>query len=81
MRAVPEHRRPWMTVADVARPLEPGLVLEPALSGADLVQAVRRTPASEYVVAGPRAAGARRRPTSTGGPAPAVRPGARSAVA
>ncbi len=52
--AVPEHRRPWMSVADVARPVEEGLVLDPDLSGSGLVEAVRRTPASEYVVRGPR---------------------------
>ena len=48
--AVPEARRPWTTVADVARPLEPGLVLTVGLSGAEVVEAFRRTPASEYLV-------------------------------
>ena len=51
--AVPEHRRPWIPVGDLARPLEDGLLLEPALAGADLVEAIRRTPASEYLVRGP----------------------------
>jgi Zn-dependent protease len=50
--AVPEGRRPWTTVADVARPLEPGLVLTDSLSGAEVVEAFRRTPASEYLVVG-----------------------------
>ena len=50
--AVPEGRRPWTTVADVARPLEPGLVLADSLSGAEVVEAFRRTPASEYLVVG-----------------------------
>ena len=50
--AVPEHRRPWIPVADVARPLAPGLVLDPALSGIALVEAVRAARASEYLVAG-----------------------------
>ena len=50
--AVPEARRPWTTVADVARPLEPGLVLTDSLSGAEVVEAFRRTPASEYLVVG-----------------------------
>jgi Zn-dependent protease len=50
--AVPEARRPWTTVADVARPLEPGLVLADSLSGAEVVEAFRRTPASEYLVVG-----------------------------
>ena len=48
--AVPEARRPWTTVADVARPLEPGLVLRVGLSGAEVMEALRRTPASEYLV-------------------------------
>lgn len=51
--AVPDHRRPWVAVGDLARPLEPGLLLDPDLSGPGLVEAVRRTPASEYLVAGP----------------------------
>jgi CBS domain-containing protein len=50
--SVPEGRRPWTTVADVARPLEPGLVLADSLSGAEVVEAFRRTPASEYLVVG-----------------------------
>ena len=50
--AVPEGRRPWTTVADVARPLEPGLVLGVGLSGAEVVEAFRRTPATEYLVVG-----------------------------
>lgn len=52
--AVPLHRRPWIAVGDLARPLEDGLLLDPGLSGAGLVDAVRRTPASEYVVRGPQ---------------------------
>ncbi len=50
--AVPEPRRPWTTVADVARPLEPGLVLADSLSGAEVVEAFRAMPASEYLVVG-----------------------------
>lgn len=50
--AVPEARRPWTTVGDVARPLEPGLVLADSLSGAEVVEALRLTPASEYLVVG-----------------------------
>ena len=50
--AVPEPRRPWTTVADVARPLEPGLVLADSLSGEQVVEAFRATPASEYLVVG-----------------------------
>lgn len=51
--ATPEHRRPWVTVATVARRLEPGLVLDPSLGGEALLAALRRTPASEYVIRDP----------------------------
>jgi len=50
--AVPENRRPWTPIADVARPLEPGLTLPDALAGEDLLDAFRRSPASEYLVVG-----------------------------
>ncbi|WP_239395902.1 site-2 protease family protein, partial [Frankia sp. CiP3] len=48
--ALPEHRRPWMTVDEVSRTLEPGMVLDAELEGEDLLAAVRGTPASEYLV-------------------------------
>ncbi len=48
--ALPEHRRPWMTVDEVSRGLEPGMVLAAELEGEDLLAAVRSTPASEYLV-------------------------------
>ena len=48
--AVPEQRRPYVEVSTMARPLEDGLELDPALSGDALVEAVRRTPAGEYLV-------------------------------
>jgi Zn-dependent protease len=48
--AVPPDRRAWTQLADVARPLEPGLVLPMGLSGPDLLAAVRATPAHEYLV-------------------------------
>ena len=53
LAAVPERRRPWVTVADVARAIEPGLVLEPGLDGPALLERMRATPATEYLVAGP----------------------------
>jgi hypothetical protein len=49
--ATPEERRPWVPVGSVARGLVDGMVLDGSLSGAPLVEALRRTPASEYVVA------------------------------
>jgi Zn-dependent protease len=48
--AVPADRRAWTRLDDVARPLEPGMVLHVGLSGEDLLAAVRATPAHEYLV-------------------------------
>ncbi len=48
--AVPFERRPWVPVADVSRPLEPGLVLPLGMTGDDLIAAIRKTPAPEYLV-------------------------------
>jgi len=53
VRQVPWDRRPWVAVADGARRLEAGLLLDPALSGEALLEALQRTPATEYVVDGP----------------------------
>jgi Zn-dependent protease len=56
VRGVPADRRPWVVVADGARKIEEGLVLDPALSGEALLAAMQATPASEYVLSGPRPA-------------------------
>ncbi len=48
--AVPETRRPWVDVATVARTLLPGMLLDADLVGQDLLEAMRRVPASEYVI-------------------------------
>ncbi|MEV7023527.1 site-2 protease family protein [Kitasatospora sp. NPDC093558] len=53
VRAVPEHRRPWVAVGPLARDLEPGLRLAADLTGEDLLRAVRATPAGEYLVVEP----------------------------
>ena len=50
--AVPVARRPWVTVGDGARRVEPGLLLDASLAGEDLLAAMRRCPAQEYVVPG-----------------------------
>ncbi|MBO1413606.1 site-2 protease family protein [Streptomyces sp. FH025] len=50
VRAVPEHRRPWVAVGPLARDLEPGLRLDADLSGEALLRAVQTTPAGEYLV-------------------------------
>jgi Zn-dependent protease len=54
VRQVPIERRPWVLVADGARRVEPGLLLEPGLFGEALLEVMRATPASEYVVPGPQ---------------------------
>jgi Zn-dependent protease len=48
--AVPPERRAWTAITEVARALEPGLVLNLGMSGADVLAAVRTTPAHEYLV-------------------------------
>jgi len=48
--AVPPERRAWTQLSEVARPLEPGLILRNGLAGEDLLSAVRATPAHEYLV-------------------------------
>jgi Zn-dependent protease/CBS domain-containing protein len=48
--AVPLDRRPWTAVSDVARPIEPGMVLGANLAGDSLLDAMRSTPAREYLV-------------------------------
>lgn len=52
VQATPLERQPWISVSDLARPVEAGLVLQQGLSGEDLMSAVQKTPASEYLVAG-----------------------------
>ncbi|WP_371482790.1 site-2 protease family protein [Kitasatospora sp. NBC_00315] len=49
VRAVPEHRRPWIAVGALSRDLEPGLRLSADLAGEDLLGALRAAPASEYL--------------------------------
>jgi Zn-dependent protease len=53
MRAMPEDRRPWVAVSTVTRTLEEGLRLPVSISGAELLHAIRRTPASEYLLVEP----------------------------
>jgi Zn-dependent protease len=48
--ATPEDRRPWMPASAIARSLDPGLVLPADVVGEELVLAMARTPASEYVL-------------------------------
>jgi Zn-dependent protease/CBS domain-containing protein len=51
--ATPEQRRPWIEAGSLARTLEPSLVLSADLSGMALLDAIRRTPATEYLLVEP----------------------------
>jgi Zn-dependent protease/CBS domain-containing protein len=51
--ATPEQRRPWIEAGSLARTLEPNLVLPADLSGMALLDAIRRAPASEYLLVEP----------------------------
>jgi Zn-dependent protease len=51
--ATPPQRRPWIEVGSLARALEPGIVLSADLAGMDLIEAVQRSPASEYLLVEP----------------------------
>ncbi len=51
--ATPPNRRPWIDAGSLARSLDPGLVLPVDLSGMALLDAVRRSPASEYLLVEP----------------------------
>jgi Zn-dependent protease/CBS domain-containing protein len=48
--ATPPGRRPWIESGTLARKLDPSLVLPADLSGMALLDAVRKAPASEYLV-------------------------------
>ncbi|WP_244928217.1 site-2 protease family protein [Nocardioides sp. W7] len=48
--ATPDERRPWVPVSAVTRSLDPGLRLPVAIGGEELVMAINRTPAAEYLL-------------------------------
>jgi Zn-dependent protease/CBS domain-containing protein len=48
--AIPEQRRPWVTIGQSARNLQQGMVLALDVRGDALLKAMRDTPASEYLV-------------------------------
>ncbi|PZG12197.1 site-2 protease family protein [Nonomuraea aridisoli] len=50
VQATPEHRRPWITVASLAKSLEPTMVLAADLRGEPLIDAMREAPGSEYLL-------------------------------
>jgi len=51
--ATPPQRRPWIESGTLARRLDPSLVLSADLSGMTLIDAVRKAPATEYLVVEP----------------------------
>jgi len=48
--ATPEDRRPWVAVSTVARTAEGGLTLPVAIGGEELIVAISRYPAAEYLL-------------------------------
>jgi Zn-dependent protease len=53
LAATPEERRPWVPVSAVARTLEAGLTLPADIAGEELIRAMQKTPASEYLLVEP----------------------------
>src|SRR5215472_12487096 len=51
--ATPPQRRPWIDAGSMARSIEPNLVLSADLQGMALLEAMRRAPASEYLLVEP----------------------------
>jgi Zn-dependent protease len=51
--ATPEQRRPWVDAGSLARTLDDGMILSADLSGMDLIEAVSKVPASEYLLVEP----------------------------
>ncbi|WP_262058446.1 site-2 protease family protein [Streptomyces sp. STR69] len=47
---VPEHRRPWVSVSGLAQDLTDGMRVSAELAGEDLLDTLRATPATEYLV-------------------------------
>ena len=47
---VPEHRRPWVAVGALAQDLTDGMRVSAELAGEELLDALRATPATEYLV-------------------------------
>ena len=48
--ATPPQRRPWVDTGSMARSIDPSLVLNADLQGMALLDALRRAPATEYLL-------------------------------
>lgn len=53
LTSTPEERRPWLPVSQVTRTLGEGLSLPVGISGEDLIRAITRQPAHEYLLLEP----------------------------
>jgi Zn-dependent protease/CBS domain-containing protein len=51
--ATPPQRRPWVDTGSMARTIEPNMVLSADLQGMALLDAIRRAPATEYLLVEP----------------------------
>ncbi|EFL27382.1 MULTISPECIES: site-2 protease family protein [Streptomyces] len=47
---VPEHRRPWVAVSGLAQDIKDGMRVSAELTGEELLDTLRATPATEYLV-------------------------------
>ncbi|MCD9143416.1 site-2 protease family protein [Streptomyces albireticuli] len=50
---VPEHRRPWVAVSALAQDIKDGMRVSAELTGEELLDTLRATPATEYLVVEP----------------------------
>jgi Zn-dependent protease len=48
--ALPVARQPWVSVSDLARPVDDGVTVTTEMNGEALLEAVQQTPATEYLV-------------------------------
>ncbi|MEV0126689.1 site-2 protease family protein [Streptomyces sp. NPDC050703] len=48
--SVPQHRRPWVTVSGLAQDITEGMRVSAELAGEELLDTLRATPATEYLV-------------------------------
>jgi hypothetical protein len=48
--ATPPQRRPWVDAGSMARSIEPDMILPADISGMALLEAIKRAPASEYLL-------------------------------
>jgi CBS domain-containing protein len=51
--ATPPQRRPWLDTGSMARSIDPSVILSADLQGMALLDAMRRSPASEYLLVEP----------------------------